>query len=272
MQPCTRHFNVFQWFLFIFICVNTSLATAANSVSIPDALKPWQGWVMYGVDDQTCPFLYKSYSQRQCAWPSELALKLAASGGSFEQRWRVYAQSWVRLPGDVKHWPRTVVVNRKPAVITQRDGFPMLQLEPGSAVISGRFGWRQLPESLSIDRSTALIKLSVAGKTVDNPHIDQEGRLWLRDNVVKSTKSTQQDEVLDIKVYRRLVDEIPFTVITHLDLNISGDQREVVVGKVLIDSTIPTELQSQLPARLEPNGDLRMQVRPGHWAVDITGR
>jgi len=272
MQPRTRHLSVFQWILFIFVSLSANLATAANPVSIPDSLKPWQGWVMYGIEDQDCPFLYKSYPQRTCAWPSELELKLGASGGSFEQRWRVYTRSWVRLPGDVKHWPRAVLVNRKPAIITQRDGFPVLQLEPGSAVISGRFDWRQLPESLSLDRSTALIKLSVAGKTVANPHIDQEGRLWLLDNVVKSTKSPQQDEVLAIKVYRRLVDDIPFTVITHLDLNISGDQREVVVGRVLIDSTIPTDLQSQLPARLEPNGDLRMQVRPGHWAVDITAR
>ena len=164
------------------------------------------------------------------------------------------------------------MVDNKPAVIAQRDDYPVVQLQPGSAVISGRFDWEQLPESLSIDRSTALINLSVAGKTVANPHIDQEGRLWLLDNVVKSVKSSQHDEVLEINVYRRLIDDIPFTVITHLDLNISGDQREVVVGKVLIDSTIPTDLQSQLPVRLEPNGDLRMQVRPGHWSVDITAR
>jgi hypothetical protein len=116
------------------------------------------------------------------------------------------------------------------------------------------------------------VNLTVNKQKVIAPHVDKEGRLWLLDSKIKTAETTQQDDVLNVNVFRRLIDDVPFFVVTHLDINVSGDQREVLLENVLIDKSIPTELRSQLPARLEPNGDLRMQVRPGQWQIEIRTR
>ncbi len=259
------------WIVILF-SIFAAHAYAKQDIAIPEPLKPWQDWVLHDVKDHDCPFLYSNSQQRFCAWPTRLTLTLNQSNGQFEQRWQVYKKSWVRLPGSVRHWPKSVKVDNKNAIVTQQKGYPVVLLEPGVAKITGQFEWEQLPESLPIDTSTALVKLTVNGKSVASPHIDQEGRLWLSDSKVKSADAPQQDDVLTIKVYRRLIDDVPFDVTTRLDIDVSGDQREVLLGNVLIDNTIPTDLQSQLPTRLEPNGDLRMQVRPGRWTVIISSR
>ena len=256
--------------LLLFIAVPSF--AASQSVDIPEPLKPWQEWVLYDLEDYHCPFVYRSYKERFCAWPTSLVLNLDKRGGSFTQRWEVYKKSWIRLPGSIKHWPKAVKVDNKNAIVTQRDGYPVVALQPGQAKITGQFAWGQIPESLSIDNTTGLIDLKVNNKKITAPHIDNEGRLWLSDSKIKSTDTAQQDDVLTVNVFRRLIDDVPFFVVTRLDLNVSGDQREVLLEKVLIEKTIPTELRSQLPARLEPNGDLRMQVRPGQWQIEITTR
>jgi len=261
-----------RWFWIFVLFLIVANVHAKQDIAIPEPLKPWQDWVLHDVKDHDCPFLYSNSQQRFCAWPTRLTLTLNQSSGQFEQRWQVYKKSWVRLPGSVRHWPKSVKVDNKNAIVTQQEGNPVVLLEPGVAKITGQFEWEQVPESLPIDTSTALVRLTVNGKDVANPHIDQEGRLWLSDSKIKSTDTLQQDDVLTINVYRRLIDDVPFAVTTRLDIDVSGDQREVLLGNVLIDNTIPTDLKSQLPARLEPNGDLRMQVRPGRWTVMISAR
>src|SRR5262249_46949387 len=42
--------------------------------------------------------------------------------------------------------------------------------------------------------------------------------------------------------------------------------------RALLDGFLPMALASQLPARLEPDGKLRVQVRPGSWTLDVTAR
>jgi hypothetical protein len=266
------HIQLRQFLLLLLLLFFSGNLFANNDVAIPEPLKPWKDWVLYDVKDNDCPFLFRNHGQRFCSWPSELQLDFSRSGGKFEQSWQVYQKSWVRLPGNVKRWPQSVTVNNKKAIVTQRQGFPVVELKPGNATIKGQFEWEEIPESFPIEAATALIKLSVNGKRISDPHLDAEGKLWLLDDTVKTTSSQQQDDVLDIKVYRRLIDDVPFTVVTQLDINVSGDQREVLLENILIENTIPTDLHSQLPARLESKGNLRMQVRPGRWTVTITTR
>jgi hypothetical protein len=68
------------------------------------------------------------------------------------------------------------------------------------------------------------------------------------------------------------VDEIPLQLITRVELNVSGRQREELLEGLLPAAFIPMRLDSRLPARLEPDGRLRIQVRPGNWTVEFTAR
>ncbi|WP_455375976.1 hypothetical protein [Kaarinaea lacus] len=268
----STHKNLRQLYLLLLLLSFSGNLFANNDVAIPEPLKPWKGWVLHDIKDNDCPFLFRNHGQRFCSWPGSLNLNFDKSGGTFEQRWQVYQKSWIRLPGNVRHWPQSVTVNNNKAIVTQRNGFPVVELKPGNAVIKGQFEWEEMPESFPVEPGTALIKLTVNGKRIPDPHLDTEGKLWLLDNSVKAAGSQQQDDVLDISVYRRLIDDVPFTIVTLLDINVSGDQREVLLENILIENTIPTDLNAQLPARLESKGNLRMQVRPGRWNIEITTR
>ena len=103
-------------FLLLAIC-SSGLAGAQ---AIPPPLRDWQDWVLRGEQFRLCPLASNaddnnggpaSASEYRCAWPERLMLNVGAHGGSFTQRWQVYAETWVTLPGDAEHWPRDVRLN-----------------------------------------------------------------------------------------------------------------------------------------------------------------
>src|SRR5690606_31521018 len=52
----------------------------------------------------------------------------------------------------------------------------------------------------------------------------------------------------------------------------SGAPREIVTGEILLQDFVPLMLKSALPARIEDNKNLRIQVKPGHWEIELTAR
>ncbi|MGD9000639.1 MAG: hypothetical protein PVF75_09510, partial [Granulosicoccaceae bacterium] len=238
---------------------------------VPVPLQPWVDWVLYDVKDHECPFLYNSHQQRRCAWPTQLELQLRNEGGAFQQQWRVYQDSWLQLPGNSKHWPQEVTINGKPAVVQERHGFPVLRLAAGKYSIAGRFDWQRLPESLQVPADVGLLRLEVNRQLIQFPDVNNQGQLWLRERDVGEKEGADGDS-LSMQVYRNVRDHIPLQVTTQIQLDVSGAQREVVLGTPLLAEHIPWAIHSPLPARLEPDGRLRMQVRPGHWVINVTSR
>ena len=237
---------------------------------VPEPLQPWTDWVLFPHTDRDCPLLY-SEAVRRCVWPAELALRLDASGGRFEQRWQTYRDEWVPLPGDARHWPDTLTVDGNPAQPLMRDGVPTVELSAGAHRIAGTFLWSRLPESLPIPAATGLVTLSVDGVAYPEPVIDRDGRLWLSDRTAAARERTPEDR-LRLEVYRRIVDDLPLQMRTLMELEVSGSAREVLLPAPLPNGAIPLELTAPLPARLEEDGRLRIQVRPGRWQVELTGR
>ena len=239
---------------------------------VPDPLKPWIGWVLHGEEQWRCPFLYHDAKRRRCAWPTQLELNLDDRVGRFSQAWQVYRESWVALPGDTERWPQGVTLNGSPAVITQHLGGPGIRLAPGKYRIRGEFLWDRLPKTLAIPPDTGVVKLNVNGRAVTFPDVNAKGQLWLRQrDTGKSAREGLADR-LELQVFRRIIDEIPIQVVTRIDLEVAGAQREVLLGRALLQGFIPLRLSSRLPARLEPDGRLRLQVRPGRWHVELTAR
>ena len=246
-------------------------ATRITPAQLPDELKDWVEWVLFPQKEITCPFLYNQFEQHRCAWPTALELDLGDRGGRFTQQWQVHADSWIMLPGDARHWPQNVRVDDGAASVTQRGNRPALQLTPGRHRVSGEFQWDKLPESLPIPRDTGLISLQAAGQPVAAPLVDDAGNLWIRDRHAQAEPSEVGDR-LKLQVFRKVVDEIPLQVVTRVEMEVSGTQREELIAGVLPTEFIPLRLDSRLPARLEPDGRLRIQVRPGHWALEVTSR
>jgi hypothetical protein len=105
------------------------------------------------------------------------------------------------------------------------------------------------------------------GRSVANPLIEQDGVLWLR----KRANPTAQDH-LELQVYRLITDAIPLTVTTRFALQVSGQPQEIVLGQALLTDFIPLALDSPLPARVESDGSLKAQVKPGTWVIEVRGR
>ncbi len=242
----------------------------AAAQPVPDALRHWQGWVMQGQEFRTCPFLATRTPgdprAHVCAWPGALQLDLDADGGGFRQRWQVHTTSWVRLPGSLEHWPRDVRLNGAAAAVVARDGFAQLRLDPGAHEITGRFVWSARPEQLPVPAQTALIDLRIDGRIVDQPERTADA-LWLGQR-----RTTTEREQLDLTVHRLLRDDIPARLVTQMSLYVSGAGREVLLGPVLPADFVPLALEGDLPARLESDGRLRVQLRPGRFTLRLEAR
>lgn len=251
-------------------------AKPLTPAQVPEPLKPWISWVMQDNPELACPFLYNSYEQKRCSWPAQLTLDLTPAKGVFSISWQVYKDSWVSLPGDNKHWPLNVTVNGNSALVMDKSGIPSIKLEPGKEhlatyQIKGEFLWDVIPENMSIPVDTGLIGLTVNGLRIPAPTI-KDGQLWLKESQSGLSAPENIQNNLDIQVFRKIIDEVPLQVSTYLVLDVSGEQREVKLAFPLLNGFIPLQLQSPLPARLEPDGQLIVQARPGRWQIEILAR
>ncbi len=249
------------------------LHTNGLAAEIPDTLKPWEGWVLHNQEEKVCPPAFNNGNDNRCYWPTGLSLDLGASGGGFDYDVTLYAPSWVPLPGGPRLWPQSVRVNLAPATVTFRESFPALFLPAGLHRIHGEFTWERLPESLPIPPASGLVDLTLDGNRVLFPDFRSD-RLWLRD---QGDKEASTGDRLELQVYRRIEDMVPMRVITRIQIDVAGRQREVLIGPVLPfqvegEMFVPVQLTSPVAAKLENDGTLRLQVRPGHWVVEVVGR
>lgn len=238
---------------------------------VPAPLQPWVNWALQGETGRDCPVLFDR-AERRCAWPGPLQLTVDAHGARFGQRWEVYAHTSVQvpLPGDTRHWPVGVEVDGRRVAVLDRNGRPLLELGPGAHQVGGAFGWHALPESLALPADLGLLMLTRDGETVAQPALRADGRLWLAGEAQDSVAA--DTDRAELRVFRRVVDETPLQVETHIDLDVSGRQREILIGPVLLPGAVPMALESRLAARLEADGRLRIQVRPGRWQLRVTAR
>ncbi|MBN2886546.1 MAG: hypothetical protein JXM75_07570, partial [Chromatiaceae bacterium] len=249
--------------------VQPSLSATGHD-SIPESLQPWIPWVLKGHEDLACPLLTPGVSgrdaERLCAWPGRLRLSLDQGGASFDQEWEVMAPSWVPLPGEAAHWPLEVLDGDRPQPVLERQGRPMVHLAPGTHRLSGRLPWSRPPESLAIPPEVVLLELSGA----PHPHRDPQGRLWFeRPEPRTEPRAPSEPERLTLEVMRHIEDSIPLRITTRLVLDVSGAPREVSLGQPMLEHSRPLRLLSPLPTRLDAQGQLRLQVRPGRWELTL---
>lgn len=236
---------------------------------VPEPLKPWIPWVLHGQAARFCPPAHDNGGLRLCSWPSQLQLELDADGGRFELRATTRAPGWLGLPGDGPRWPQAVSLAGRNAPVLEREGFPALWLEAGEHRVQGRFAWKSLPESLRVPPSTGLIELTVNGRAVPHPQRDAQHQLWLGR---RAAAPEAQAERLGLRVFRLVDDDIPLTVTTQLQIDVGGEVREELIGPALLSGLAPLSLSGDLPARLEDDGRLRVQLRPGLWTLTLVAR
>ncbi len=248
------------------------LVAFSQDVYVPDDLQDWQEWVLHDKEYRDCPFLFdRSLTSREeyiCAWPGQLDISVDADGGQFTQQWTVYAETqWLPLPGDTSYWPHQVTANGRALEVVLRGNVPFVHLAPGRYQLAGGFEWDERPGVLRVPIQSGLIALNVNGSEVARPERTQVG-VFLGER----RQETQQRDAVRAQVYRRVLDNVPTHLTTQIHIEVSGSLREELFGPILPEGFVPLALGSQLPARLEPDGKLRVQVRPGRWTLTLSAR
>ncbi|MCF6253039.1 MAG: hypothetical protein L3J75_17500 [Methylococcaceae bacterium] len=259
------------FFLLLYILSTVVSATPLTEDNVPDLLKPWVNWVLQDEKKFQCPFLYNNFQQKRCSWPGNLSLELNPKQAQFISHWQVYKEDWIFLPGNKKNWPQNVTVNNKPALVMNRHGKPGLKLAAGAHIIQGDFFWEQIPESIAIPYDTGLLNLKINNKVISYPMI-KKGLVWLKESDIGKNKPKSVENKVGLQVFRKVYDDVPLQLVTYLELEVSGDQREISLPHALLSNFIPISLKSPLPAKIEPNGSLLVQVRPGRWHIELTAR
>jgi hypothetical protein len=248
-----------------------ALAPAAQ-VHVPDQLKDWEQWVLKDREYLACPFYFNRAAAEEsdfvCAWPGLLKLEVEAKSGRFSQQWTVYAdEQWLPLPGNTDYWPHRVTVNGRAVEVVMRSGTASVRLGSGSHRISGSFEWNERPGVLHVPAASGLVSLSVDGRNVARPERTNAG-IFLGER----QRQTQARDAVSTQVYRLIADNVPTRLTTSLRIDVSGGVREELFGPLLPEGFVPLTINSQLPARLEPDGNLRVQVRPGRWTITLVAR
>jgi hypothetical protein len=238
---------------------------------VPEPLRPWVAWALDGNDEAACPPLVDHGDATHCGWPSDLELTLDARGGKFTQKWHVDANRAVPLPGDAKRWPGDVKVDGKPAIVEARAGTPSVALKAGNRVVTGSFAWDSLPESLHVPPETGLLALTLRGALVPWPNRDAQGTLWLQKSATDGD-GKGEGNALEVVVHRKVSDGVPVVLTTRVELHVAGKNREELLGRALPPGFVPMALESPLPARLEADGHVRVQVRPGIYTLQLQAR
>ncbi len=237
-------------------------------VEIPPALQEWQGWVLDKHEDYHCPILFND-ATRQCVWPAELNIQVDAKGGEFLQSLEVFSDAWVSLPGNKDFWPLAVtnLADKRAIAVRDKDGVPEVFLSPGKYQLQGKWKWTVMPRTLQIPSSTGIVSLSIDGKKITTPFLENQTQLLLNANNREQPLAHQDS--LQLRVFRKLTDNVPIKMLTRIELDISGKERELHLGQALLEEFRLTHFNTDLPAKIEKDGSLRIMAKSGSWIIEI---
>ena len=263
------------WFLSTVASLVLSSAFAAppgqaggDAAQIPEALKAWEGWVLWGQESPDMPRVYTDGKERLALWPTRLAVRVDGSGGNFEFGLTVYGRGgWVALPGGRSTWPSEVKANGQPVPVAEQAGRPAVWLEAGTHTLSGAYQWKTLPQNLRVPPAVGMLTLTLNGQPVESPTWDAEGLLWLKR---MGSGEEMAKDFLSVKAYAMIEDGIPLWLRTEVELIVSGKSREEEIGGVLPEGWKLAAVESQIPVAIDDAGRMKAQVRAGKWRVMVT--
>jgi len=266
---------------------STSLISS-DVLILPEELKDWSSWVQYDPKKNPCPFIYNQSSQTVCQWISPLSLTLIDNHtnkktiGRFSGNWQFTRASlaqldFLLLPGDTDNWPQSVMLNKQPAIVIQRKGHPVIEItESGDYFVTGEFQWRHAPDRLKMPKNLSLVSLvhaSVKGDLKKPALFSLSGDYLLLDNNVQKTETKIAKPIqntLNIQVYRKLTDSIPFTVETKLVLHVSGYPREVKITNPVLTDFLVNDISATVPVRIDAQNNVFAQVKAGTTTINLS--
>ena len=246
-----------------------ALPAAADEPYVPPDLEPWRQWVLHDHPTLGCPLGSANGDSRSCVWPGRFDLSVNPRGATFEQRVDSRIEQHYALPYATHHRPLDVRIDDRAVPVAYRNGRPHVRLPAGDLRLTGRFAWDVRPAAITLPPSTGRVSLQLDGRRVERPRWSAD-TLYLGQTANRATPTSENR--IDLAVYRVLADGAPPTMRVTLQLDVAGTRREVTLGKVLPAGFEPASLASPLPARLDSDGQLNLQVSPGQWFIELGAR
>ncbi len=236
---------------------------------LPKALQDWLPWAWHGHLAERCPKAYDGQAEQPCVWPGHLSVKAEAGGASFRLELQVLGgPARVALPGEPGLWPQDVKAGAQALAVSEIEGRPTVWLAPGRYSVEGRLPWRSLPQDLQLPPGLGSVEASLNGQPL-RQRVDDNDRLLLSPGAGAQAEGQASEAV---RTVRRLEDDIPARLITQFGLTVAGRSREITLPLALLPGWQAHEIRSPLPARLQPDGSLRVQARPGQWTLELEAR
>ncbi len=268
-RECFMTVDRFKWIRRAFFTLAITLSPMVFSADSSLFTKEWQGWVEERHENLNCPWQISNEGKRVCEWPGSLHIDMVENGLQFEFTVEVFSKNaLVQLPGDVEYWPIQITRNQKRAPVVQRDNKPYLALSAGKNQIKGTFQWQRQPAGITIPTNIAFISITEKGTQIP---VNQRGDKLIFSHQ-KLDASVQKRDSINVEVYRLLQDGVPMTMETRLKLSVSGKPREMNIGRLALTATEAINLSSQLPARIEEDGSIRVQVKAGEYQIVLRSR
>lgn len=255
--------------LFCFFCLAVGPGALSAEPYVPEELEPWVEWVLHTHPDHDCPRRYSDGATSSCVWTRSLNVKVGADELAFALKTTLLADANVFLPGNDRYWPQAVLVNGQEAVVTRTGQLPVVHLSAGVYDITGSVTWRERPDGIAIPRLFGLLALEVDGQAVAHPTVNDR-YLWFGERQVPDV--VRDSDTIEIGVYRLLSDENPMIMHTYLELTVGGRSRIETLGRVLLADFVVLGLESELPAWLSEDGNLKVQVEAGEFVVEVYSR
>jgi len=235
---------------------------------LPPVLQPWSDWVLHQDEAINCPLVWGQNEKRECVWPSELHLQATAAGAEFVLTGQLDKKDWLILPGSARYWPQHVTNSGKDSSVMRHNQSPALLLDPGVFRIEGEFEWKRIPDSIPVTPGVGRIELVVNDRHIPAPEYTRN-QLQLRQT---EQRSEDAQSGVAFQIYRHLEDRIPQILTTLIKVRVSGNEREIVTARVLPEGFTALDMQSEVPARLEDDGRLRLLARAGEYEITIQAR
>ncbi len=283
MNPRTRNLrrpSLLAATVLLSLASGAAAAAPAPSVpAVPPELEPWIEWVKeFELPPGECRAVEDATI---CVWPTRLGLNVTKSGGTFDLDVTAHDAQNVLLPGDDSRWPQDIRIDGKPAVVVDEEGTPAVRLTVGRHRVSGTFQWSEMPDSLAVPPEVALLELRRDGKPVPFPSRQEEVLRLLDDEeaaireeeeaVEAEAKEPQEvaEDALRVEVSRWLRDGVPLTIVTRVDLRVSGKARELTLPYPLWDDAELLRVDSPLPLQFGAGRALVVQARSGSYTITL---
>ncbi|NLD93826.1 MAG: hypothetical protein GX639_14310 [Fibrobacter sp.] len=254
------------------LVICSSLSGQQKDIYIPPSLVEWKQWVLDKHPLLHCPESMTDSSVKYCSWISRLDLQAGNKSAEFVMSVTVFAPEKITLPGDATYWPLDTKANGKAVpVVRNNDSRPSIFLEKGQWTVTGRLRWDSRPLSLKIPADAAIVNVTAENNKKIETEIDSGGMLRFRGvgSVLKDSITTDN---VDVRVFRKLKDGCPMYLHTVVTLSVSGKDRETQLGRLLPENAAIVYLHSSLPASIEKNGNVRVQLKSGTWNIEMMCR